>query len=64
MNPGKTHFADDDTLKYIAELEGALKAAEPALRDACQATAIYGDQPPQMYLDALHQVRAVLAKSE
>lgn len=38
----------------------ALEAASAALRDACQATAIYGDQPPQMYLDALDAVNAAL----
>ena len=38
----------------------ALKAAAAALGDACHAAVIYGDQPPQMYLDALDAVHAAL----
>lgn len=34
MNDGKTHFADDDTLAYIAELEEALRAMLRAAEEA------------------------------
>ena len=42
-------------------LREALEEAESAIRDACHATAIYGDQPPQLYLDALAKIRAALS---
>jgi hypothetical protein len=46
----------------LAACREALRAAEAAIGDACHATAIYGDQPPQMYLDALRTVQVALAK--
>lgn len=45
--------------KELAEYREALREAESAIHDACHATAIYGDQPPQMYLDALKTIAAL-----
>ena len=42
----------------------ALEDCVGALGDACHATAIYGDQPPQLYLDALDAARRALALKE
>lgn len=43
------------------QMREALTNCVGALGDACHATAIYGDQPPQLYLDALDAARRALA---
>ena len=36
-----------------------LRLAEAAIRDACHATAIYGDDPPELYREALAAIAAL-----
>lgn len=44
----------------VKTLTAALEESTGCLNDACQAIAIYGDQPPQLYLDAIDKARAAL----
>lgn len=51
-------------LEQAGRMREALEDCVGALGDACHATAIYGDQPPQLYLDALDAARRALALKE
>lgn len=39
----------------------AMEKALQALDDACLSRSVYGEQPPQLYLDAAESLRAALA---
>ncbi len=61
MNESKP---DNQNAVVAAPSEGvrkALELARAAIGDACHATAVYGDDPPQLYFDALAAIRAALA---
>lgn len=66
--PGIAHDFETARLRVVEltkqrdELRDALVQANSAVRDACHAVAIYGDTPPQMYLDSLDTTAAVLSK--
>lgn len=45
----------------VEQFRGLLSDARGVIRDACQATAIYGDQPPALYLDTITASEAALA---
>lgn len=55
-----THYADDDTLKYIGELEDALCLALPYVESA-ESDPAY---KPGVVAIVTRRLRAVLAKSE
>ncbi len=42
-------------------LRKALELAKAAIGDACHATAIYGDEPPKLYREALSAIEAALS---
>lgn len=54
----------DDCVKFIRHaerLEAVIRNdALPVIRDACQVYAIYGDQPPALYLESIDKLSAVL----
>jgi hypothetical protein len=47
----------------VLALREALDLGRAAIRDSCHAIAIYGDQPPVMYLEALEKANAALAST-
>lgn len=65
MTNGTTHYADDDTLKYIGELKDALTRAIPYVEEAIAWADTRGFvESASLARDICNECRAALAKSE
>ena len=54
----------DELRETARELEAMCEKLAASVLDACHATAIYGDEPPKMYHDALARYQAMKEKAK